>query len=257
MSVTYANPPLIEAICDFRFVQGQQPWTWTVPGLMYARIKEEFPLVQDQPALQMQVPMPAEQPATAQIMGGVSQVQFIRADETAVVQLGPSALVINLLRPYTGWEQFRALILKQFDTYTDIAAPLGLVQIQMRYINKLEIPQPRAGEALNVNQYCNVLPNIPDALNSWISGFLQRIEIEVPGSQSRLVVQSGSIPPEQENHVGILVDLEYTVRTREPLALTSVERTLEEAHVEIKKAFNECFTPAAKELFGGEVDARI
>jgi len=245
MSVTYANPPLIEAICDLRFAQGRQPWTWTVPGLMYARIRDEFPLAQDQPALQMPVP------------GGVSQVQFLRADGTAVVQLGPSALVINQLRPYAGWEQFRALILKQFDTYTDVAIPLGLAQVQLRYINKLEIPQPDAGEALDVNRYCTVLPTIPDSLNSWISGFLQRIESSVPGSQSRLVVQSGSVPPEQERHIGILVDLEYTVQTREPLALTSIAETLEEAHVEIKKAFNECFTPTAKKLFGGEVDARI
>ena len=257
MSVIYANPPLIEAICDFHFVQGSRPWTWTIPGLMYARIKEDFPTVQDQPALQMQMPLPTEQPDAAQLTGGVSRVQFISADETAVIQVGANTLVINQLRPYTGWEHFRALILKQFGVYADIAAPLGLTHVQLRYINKLEIPQPHPSEALDVNKYCTVLPTIPDGLNSWISGFLQRIESSVPGSQSRLVVQSGSIPPEQEKHIAILVDLEYTVQTREPLALTAVAQTLEEAHVEIKRAFNECFTPTAKKLFGGEVDARI
>lgn len=252
MSVTYADPPLIEAICDFHFVQGRSPWTWAVPGLIYTRIKEEFPTIQEQHALQMPSSPPAEQPAVAQFTDGTSRVQFISADETAVVQVGANALVINRLRPYTSWEQFRALILQQFNIYTETAAPLGLAQVQLRYINKLEIPQPGAGKALDLNKYCTVLPTIPDSLNSWISGFLQRVEISVPGSQSRLVVQSGSVPPERERHVGILVDLEYTVQTREPLALTAVARTLEEAHVEIEKAFNECFTTAARELFGGK-----
>jgi uncharacterized protein (TIGR04255 family) len=257
MSVIYADPPLIEAICDFRFVQGRSPWTWTIPGLVYAQIREDFPTVQDQALLQTQGPLLTEQSATAQFTGAVSRVQFVNADETAVIQIGANTLVINHLRPYTSWEQFRALILKQLEVYIAVASPLGLAQIQIRYINKLEIPQNNAGEALDVNKYCTVLPTIPDTLNSWVSGFLQRIEISVPGSRSRLVVQSGSVPPEQERHVGILVDLEYTIQTREPLALTSIEEILEESHIEIKKAFNECFTPAAKELFGGEVSARI
>jgi uncharacterized protein (TIGR04255 family) len=37
MGDPYPNPPLIEAICEFRFNPGQT-WVWTVPGLIYNEI---------------------------------------------------------------------------------------------------------------------------------------------------------------------------------------------------------------------------
>lgn len=252
MSVIYSNPPLIEAVCEFRFMPGPQPWGWITPGLMYDRVKNDFPIVQDQPALQMQMALPTEQPTATQLTGGISRVQFLRADGTAVVQVGPNALVVNHLRPYRNWDQFRTLIINQFDIYMEITEPLALAQVQLRYINKLELPQPDAGEALDVNKYCTVLPGIPDALNGWVNGFLQRIEIAVPGSNSLLVVQSGSVEAEQANHLGVLVDLEYTVNTGQAIALQAAPEYIEEAHAEIERAFNHCFTPMAKKLFGGE-----
>ena len=42
MQGTYANAPLLEAICELRFVPGA-PWDWTIPGVLYERVKGEFP----------------------------------------------------------------------------------------------------------------------------------------------------------------------------------------------------------------------
>jgi uncharacterized protein (TIGR04255 family) len=42
MTRTYNKPPLIEAVCDFRF-SSPQPWDWTIPGLFYERIQSDFP----------------------------------------------------------------------------------------------------------------------------------------------------------------------------------------------------------------------
>src|SRR5437667_2265720 len=39
---TYNKPPLIEAVCDFRF-SSSQPWDWTIPGLLYEQIRDNFP----------------------------------------------------------------------------------------------------------------------------------------------------------------------------------------------------------------------
>lgn len=42
MARTYNKPPLIEAVCDFRF-SSTQPWDWTIPGLFYEQIRLDFP----------------------------------------------------------------------------------------------------------------------------------------------------------------------------------------------------------------------
>ena len=41
MSRVYRYSPLVEALCEFQFAEGE--WDWTVPGLMYQEIKETFP----------------------------------------------------------------------------------------------------------------------------------------------------------------------------------------------------------------------
>ncbi len=38
----YKNPPILEAVCEFRFVPGS-PWDWTIPGLFFGRVCDEFP----------------------------------------------------------------------------------------------------------------------------------------------------------------------------------------------------------------------
>jgi hypothetical protein len=34
----YEETPLVEALCEFRFL-GNEAWDWTIPGIVYERIK--------------------------------------------------------------------------------------------------------------------------------------------------------------------------------------------------------------------------
>ncbi|MGQ0654564.1 MAG: TIGR04255 family protein [Betaproteobacteria bacterium] len=42
MPKKYKNPPIIEAICEFRFSE-TSPWDLTIPGLIYELVKDKFP----------------------------------------------------------------------------------------------------------------------------------------------------------------------------------------------------------------------
>src|SRR2546425_12443479 len=42
MGRQYLNPPLVEAVCEFRFLPDTQ-WDLTIPGLMYEKIQDRFP----------------------------------------------------------------------------------------------------------------------------------------------------------------------------------------------------------------------
>jgi uncharacterized protein (TIGR04255 family) len=43
MSNEYKNPPAIEAVCEFR-LSPETEWDITIPGLIYERVKEKFPI---------------------------------------------------------------------------------------------------------------------------------------------------------------------------------------------------------------------
>jgi uncharacterized protein (TIGR04255 family) len=42
MPKKYEKPPIIEAVCEFRF-SGKSKWDLTIPGLIYDSVKDEYP----------------------------------------------------------------------------------------------------------------------------------------------------------------------------------------------------------------------
>jgi len=50
MKRKYKKPPIVEALCEFQFIP-QEPYNLTIPGLFYDKIKEEFPIRQEQSGL--------------------------------------------------------------------------------------------------------------------------------------------------------------------------------------------------------------
>jgi len=54
MGKKYKNPPIVEALCEFQFVPGQ-PWDITIAGMLYERIKDEFPIKQQHAEVQIHI----------------------------------------------------------------------------------------------------------------------------------------------------------------------------------------------------------
>src|SRR5690349_12984877 len=103
MGRLYQKPPLVEALCEFRF-DSAQPWDWTIPGLIYAQIKDEFPMKREQRTLELAIETSPEK--TQQLRGDIGRMQFLRKDESALVQVGPDILAVNQLSPYPHWPRF-------------------------------------------------------------------------------------------------------------------------------------------------------
>jgi len=111
MSAIYANPPIIETLCEFHFEAGE-PWDWTVPGLVYARVRHEFPDRAEQRTFQVDLQAGKALPPRVDT---VAKMQFLRKDRSALIQVGPNVLVVNHLPPYPNWNGFRELIFNNFD----------------------------------------------------------------------------------------------------------------------------------------------
>lgn len=246
MSVVYANPPLVEALCQFQF-EPSKPWDFTVPGLLYARVGDEFPDTQDQPSLQFDLQF--DQPAIPQVSANTGAMQFFRRDRTALLQLRPDVLIINQLPKYPRWEMFRDLILRSLDHYQMVAKPVAILQMQMRYINRLDIP---ASHDLNeLTRYCTAIPGVPASLTQGVaSRFSQRVEIIMPEAYGVLVLQSGVVPSETSGKFGLLLDLEFASAFAKPVALDTAAEWIGRAHDDVKRAFQACYTSSTIESFG-------
>lgn len=242
----YANPPLIEAICDFHFVPSQ-PWDWTVLGLVYDRIKGEFPnkIQPNSPMLNVSIGMPSGGP-----MPGAARMQFRREDGSALVQVGPDNLTVNHLTPYSGWPQYREMIAGALAVYRDVAAPQGLHRIALRYINRINIPAGLMRDVgVEIGDYVLAQPSIPDLVPQVFSSWAQRVEIFFNEANMVLVLQSGTGAGSETFPVSFLLDLTMSPPML-PVALDDALTWLEQAHANIETVFEECLGPKARELFG-------
>jgi len=243
MGRKYRNPPLVEALCEFLF-EPSQPWDITVPGLFYEKVRKEFPIKRQQEMLEMEFRF--HQAAMEQKMrGGITRVQFWRADETALTQIGPDFLAVNHLKPYPTWDVFLPLILKLFTIYRELAKPEGLRRVSLRYINHIEVCK----DISELGRYFRFYPPQLEGLTKLYDNFLIRVEISYNGGRDSLFLTAGRAQPQDQNMMAVLLDLEYAMKELHGIHLEEVKEWLQEAHDQIERAFEACITDEARILF--------
>ncbi len=113
MGKKYKDPPLVEALCEFQFIS-EPSWDLTVPGLIYERVKENFPDKHQQIGISMQF-RPTEEGVEQKVEPNPPRIQFYKSDKTALIQVAQDLFVINQLKPYPTWGNFKPMIINGFN----------------------------------------------------------------------------------------------------------------------------------------------
>lgn len=243
----YNNPPIEEALCEFRFAPGPA-WNLTVPGLFYEKIKDAYPgEPQQQNLIQAEVQI-GQVPANSEVAlrQGMTKLLFQSADAKKLVGVGYDLLSIHSLRPYEGWESFGPRINESFQAYLEVAKPVGVTRIALRYINRIAIS---ANQAIQLNEYFTIYPQLPDGVPGNISGFLNRTESIYEDIPIRLAIILSDVVGPVEEAVFIL-DLEASQDwVEKPLAVEEALSNLHELKQREGQAFESLITDRARELF--------
>ncbi len=245
MGRKYSNSPIVEALCEVQFIPSQ-PWDMTIPGLLYERINNEFPVKQQQ--MGFGIGFQPKESGIEQRVEMSQRMQFFRPDKSALVQVGPDLLTVNHLTPYPTWELFKPLILKNLEIYQAIAKPKGFKRIGLRYINKIEFDE----HPLELTDYFNYYPFIPTNLPQMHETFQVRVEIPYEGGRDRLLLTFTSAIPEKPDVLSLLLDLDYIMAIPERIALNQVSDWIEKAHTTVENAFEACITDKCRSRFGEE-----
>lgn len=233
MPVSFRHSPLQEAVVEMIF-EGSQPWDWTVPGLMYDRIKGSYPKKQQLNVLQLEI-QPSEGKIQQALKGGVARLQFLKDDGTASVQVGENLLAVTHARPYPGWERFRAMILENFQTYRSVAQPIGLKRIGVRYVNRIEIP----GGPIQLSDYFTSPPTPPRPISDNIRSFLQQILVsyEDPIMLQRLTLGSVDSPSGPSAVPTFVLDIDVYGESPAVPSLEALEAWMTAAHQRMEAGF--------------------
>ncbi len=243
MNKRYKNPPIVEALCEFQFIPGQ-PWDLTIPGLIYEKIKEKFPNKKQQQMMHMQF-KPTDKGLEHKLESVPPRMQFLNKDKTILVQVGTDLLSINLLKPYTTWNEFRPLILKNLRVYRNIAKPKGIKRLGLKYINKINIPK----KTIELTEYFKFYPYIPEELPQIKINFNIRVEIPYEKNRDILLLTLASTTPSKEGELSIILDLDYVMIIPEKITFKDIIKWIDKAHHNLENAFEECITDKTRILF--------
>jgi uncharacterized protein (TIGR04255 family) len=233
--------PIVESLCEFQFLPGQ-PWDLTMPGMFYEQIKDVFPKKKQQ--MGVGIALQPHKGILEQKVEMSQRMEFHRADDSALVQIGPDLLVVNVLAPYPKWNNFRQMIDNNLGKYIEIANPQGFRLVRLRYINKLLFES----EKIELSDCFRVYPYIPTELPQVHGPFQVRVEFPYAEGRDRLLLTLATVMPEKPNSVSIIFDLDYFLVEPNQIPLTRIDTWLEEAHTVLNEAFNACTTEKCKSL---------
>ncbi len=246
MGKKYKNPPIIEAVCEFRFEPGS-PWDITVPGLVYEKIRDSgFP--KRQPIRDVEFGVRQSAGGVEPELKPIDRIRFLREDEKAFVQVGPDQLAVNHLKPYPSWAEFQPLIMKGFGAYLEVASPKSIQRVGLRYINRVEIP----GTKVKVEDYFEFYPFAGNKLPQAFGHFIVGIEVPYENSRDTLRLLLTSVRTSSPNTIGVVLDLDYFLAKPGAVALDKISKWINVAHDHVEEVFEACITDPLRKIFEEE-----
>jgi len=216
----------------------------TIPGLLYEKIKDEFPERQQQMGFGVGI-QPKEGMAEHKIELAPPRMQLLRSNKTALIQIGPDLLTVNHLKPYPTWEVFKPLIIKNLNTYQEIAMPKNFKRMGLRYINRIEFSKG----PIELTDFFNYYPFIPNNLPQIHETFQIKVEIPYEEGRDRLLLTLASIIPDKPDAIAVLLDLDYIMAIPESVSLDQASEWIEKAHTKVENAFEACIRDKCRKLF--------
>ena len=241
----YKNAPVVEALCEI-FFSGSK-WDGTIPGMFFDKIKQDYPIKKELDQIGVEVSISPEV-QRSQVMRGERRIQFLKPDNSQLVQIEKDLVVVNQLRPYPRFVDWKPVIDKMLKLYCDLAQPTGIKQIGIRYINRIVIPT----HSFKLHDYFNLYPQVPDNLGAMHGKFMMRLEIPPKHKGHQLIVTFGAAPAESPETSAEMLDFYNIFIAPQLLSLSDVERNIGEAHENIESAFENSITQKARDLFEEE-----
>lgn len=231
---TLPRDPIVEAMIIFA---GRAKTEWN-PETTGPRIKAAFP---DYPggqhvnfarisfAIDTQPALPdapgTKSTATAENLGWLG-LRLVSSDGKQVITPARDGLTLSRLAPYQGWPQLSAEMLRLWRIHKEIAQVDSIDQLQVRYINRLEVPL----EDFDPAQYFAGFGTSPQSMSR--GPFLHQDSLGHLGLPRCLLnlVRTVELPSPQSSTIPLIVVLEAIHAEPIPAEDGIIERRLAELH---------------------------
>ena len=240
--MNFKKPPIVEAVIGI-----------TIPALPESAI-EDF---RDAAAQLLTLGFALQEPRSnhdfqikveqgvSSFVGNDQQMGFlyVSADRGFAVQFLRTGFVFSQLGNYSDWEHFTGIAKELWAIYIHIVGSVELQSFQVRYINKLFVPQSEPWE-----NYIRVYPYFPPEVPPIIFEFFMRLAMPITNPPGRLTHQQAFLPPEQEGFLTMLLDNDFQFSAL-GVQLSSIWTKIDEIRTIKDDYFDKFLTDKMKESF--------
>lgn len=201
MSTQRNHAPIIEAVFEFycELPPGQTHDGWE--AALKARFGDQYPQTHANFIQEFQVNVPAgpETLPIGALRQGIHGYRHLSADGRQLVQSRLDGFFFNRLAPYTSFDDYLPEALRCWSLYREVAQPVIVRQVGLRYINRL--PLPLSEGKLTLADYLRHPPKIVTPSEKYaftFSGFVHQHQMVEPKTQSVATVVLASQPLEAD-----------------------------------------------------------
>jgi uncharacterized protein (TIGR04255 family) len=242
MSKQYIKPPVIEAVCEFRFSPDTK-WDLTTPGLVYEKLQDQFPHKEQHVISEIEINQEAK--GIKQQVRTSERIWFLTENRNLFLQVGAHFLAINCLAPYPTWNTFKPEIERALETIGSVVDIQGLERIGLRYVNKIEI----AGLTVDLEEYFDFWPHLGRGLPQTMQSFVTGCVFIYSDGRDACKLQFTSAVPESSPANAFLLDLDYfTAQPRTVLPQDALS-WVNNAHQNAETVFEGCITDKLRAIF--------
>lgn len=157
---TLPNPPIVEAVLDIEcdLQPGQQLTALEEPARKI--FGDHYPKFRVQLIQEHLIETKPDAPVELSVRHGVQAYQFLSDDEKQLVQVRSQGYSFNRLAPYSSLDDYLQEIERTWRLYVELAKPVQIRLIRLRYINRILLPLD--GGRVQLDDYFNVAPHLPD-----------------------------------------------------------------------------------------------
>lgn len=221
--------PLLEAVCEVRFVSEKESVADLLPGLLFKALPEKYPNIVRLPAADIPHAIAEKDPA-------FRYAPKIRLEgDNHSVQIGEHMVSLSNRRPYSGWETFSSNIRELFGALKDTDLAGHLQRLSLKYVDLIELEVPPTLHLLNVDLKLGGrdLCDRPVQLRTQIeeADLTHIIQVASPAEVG--------LQGESQRRRGLLIEIDTVRPLKDDESWDILESCLERAHLASKKMFFE------------------
>ena len=230
------HAPIVEAVIEVR-ARAEAPWEeQTITEGLKAKLPGYF-FVHSQQAMRFELKMGSgqsnSQPEQSFHDLGWRGLRCESEDKLHIAQFNRDGFVFSRLKPYEGWDQFQREGLRLWRLYMELAQPVEIQRLGLRFINRIPIPQEGSG----LGDYLEAPPGKPRKMDLPFSGFFHHDMLTVPGYPYVINFIQTVQPPQGLETGGLILDID--VFTTQPFSLD--QDVLEQYLAEMRWLKNKVF----------------